>query len=606
MFTKPSPTLPLVFFLLLLFTLAARPGWAAEPGQPARLSVAVMEFNVMGDLGAEGGGAIVAEWLVSALGESKVFALRERVLLKKVLAEQQLALTGLMDEGKAAAKIGKLYGLDAVISGSIFRWGSTITVTARLIDSETGAIKGTAEIRAGNLDAVPARIKDLARVLTGQATQAEIDAGQACALGPKSMEAGAKLELGCTTWTEPTTGLEFILIKGGCYQMGQSEQEKKFLLQEYGEQNYAKLYADESPRHEVCVDDFWLAKYETTNRQFRLFRPEHNSLDYRGRTMNDDRQPTVYTSWEDAHDFAAWLSAKYQDRTFRLPTEAEWEKGCRSGTETPRFWGWDSDEACRFANVHDRGAEKENRFGWPAHDCDDGFVVTAPVGSLAPNPAGLYDMLGNAWEWTQDMYRPDYNNHGRDNPVINDGGTNRVRRGGSWNNETGSIRCANRGKREANRQNSRIGFRLSMQTMASELKEIVAPQRAALPLVELELVPERTFYKFKFTNQIPTAHALVISSPMPPKEKVPNYADISVTFKVFDGDQQLLAKTSPAMARYGAEDDGEYGAFFVTYLAPTELPLGKKLTATVEITGPLAEFLARRGESKVVLVPAPE
>jgi formylglycine-generating enzyme required for sulfatase activity len=566
-----------------------------------------MEFNVMGDLGTEGGGAIVAEWLVSALGENKAFALRERVLLKKVLAEQQLALTGLVDESKAAAKIGKLYGLDGVISGSVFRWGNIITVSARLIDSETGAIKRTAEIRAGNLDAVPERIKELARVLTGQATQAEIDAGQTMATGLKGSEAGCKLELGGATWTEPTTGLEFVLLKGGCYQMGQTEQEKKFLLQEYGEQDYAKLYADESPRHEVCVDDVWLAKKETTNRQYKLFRPEHNSLDYRGRTMNDDRQPVVYVSWEEARDFAAWLSAKYQDRSFRLPTEAEWEKSCRAGTDTPRFWGWDSDEACRFANVHDRGAEKENHFGWPAHDCDDGFVVTAPVGSMAPNPAGLHDMLGNVWEWTQDTYRVDgYKDHTRENPVITTGSNSRVRRGGCWNNETGSTRCANRGNREATHQNSRVGFRLSMQVKASDLKAVVAPKKAALPLVELELTPERTSYKFKFTNQVATTHALVISSPMPPREKIPDYANLSVTLKVFDGGQLLLTKTAPAMARFGEADDSEYGAFFVTYSAPTELPVDKKLTANVEITGPLAEFLACRGESKLALIPAPE
>lgn len=602
-----SPRLRLFIVLLLVAATPAGSGWAAGPLPAARTSVAVVEFNVMGDLGTEGGGAIVAEWLVSALGESKVFALRERVLLKKVLAEQQLTMAGLVDEGTAAAKIGKLYGLDAVISGSIFRWGSTITVSARLIDTSTGAIQRTAEIRSGAMDAVPDRIKELARVLTGQATQAEIDAGQACALGPKSMEAGAKLDLGCTTWTEPTTGMEFVLFPGGCYQMGQSEQEKKFLIQEYGDAEYAKLYADESPRHEVCVDDFWLARQETTNRQFRLFRPEHNSLDYRGRTMNDDQQPAVYTSWEDAGAFAAWLSAKYQDRTFRLPSEAEWEKGCRAGTDTPRFWGWDSDEACRFANVHDRGAEKENHFGWPPHDCDDGYVVTAPVGSLAPNPAGLYDMLGNAWEWTQDIYRPDYKEHDRDNPVVNDGGSNRVRRGGSWNNETGSIRCANRGKREANRQNNRIGFRLLMQVKAPELKAVADPEKTALPLVELELAPEKTIYRFKFTTQTASTHALVISSPGPPREKSPDYANLYLTFKVFDGDRQLLSKTAvPAVASFGGPEDREYGAFFVTYRAPEELPVGRKLTATVEIVGPLADFLARRGESKLALVPAPE
>lgn len=593
-----------IVLLLIFVALPDNPAMAAEP---TKLSVAVVEFSVMGNLGTEGGGTIVAEWLVSALGASDIYALRERVLLKKLLAEQQLSQTGLVDESTHAAKIGKLYGLDAVISGSVFRWGDTITVTARLIDSDTGSIKHTAEIRTGNLNSLPGRINDLALILTGQARQAEIDGYQTNASGPNYFKPSTKLELATTTWTEPETGLEFVLLKGGCYQMGLIEQEKKLLIQEYGEQEYAKLYADESPLHEVCVDDFWLAKYETTNRQFRFFRPEHNSLDYRGRTLNDDKQPAVYVSWDDAVAFAAWLSAKYQDRTFRLPTEAEWEKGCRAGTETPRFWGWDEDEACRFANVHDRSSEKENHFGWEPHDCDDGFVVTAPVGSLAPNPAGLYDILGNAWEWTQDTYRSDgYKDHLRQNPTINAGGNTRVRRGGCWNNEDGGVRCANRSDREANRQNNRIGFRLSMQFHGPDLKEVADPEKTSLPLVELLLTPERSSYKFKFTNQTATTHALVISSPMPPREKSPDYANIVVSLKVFDGDQLLLTKTSPAIARFGEADDSEYGAFFVTYAAPAELPVGRKLTATVEITGPLADFLARRGESKLVLIPAPE
>lgn len=590
-----------VALLVLSVILTTSPSPAAEAD---RLSVAVLEFNVIGNLGVEGGGAIVAEWLVDALGKSNFYALRERVLLKEVLAEQKLSFTGLLDEKGHASKVGKLYGLDAVIGGSVFRWGDTITVTARLIDSNTGAIKHTAEIRTSTLDAVPGRINDLARILTGQAGQAEIDGN---AKGRNSLSTNSKMDLGATTWTEPFTGLEFILFTGGCYQMGLPEQEKKLLLEEYGEHEFARLYADEAPRHEVCVDDFWLAKHETSNRQFRLFRPEHNSLDYRGRTMNDDDQPAVYTSWEDARDFAAWLSSKYQDRTLRLPTEAEWEKGCRAGTETSRFWGWDEDEACRFANVHDRSAEKENHFGWPPHDCDDGFVVTAPVGSLAPNPAGLYDMLGNVWEWTQDVYRPDgYKDHGRDNPVITEGGLTRVRRGGSWNNEDGGIRCANRSDREASRHNNRIGFRLLLQVHNPGLQEVPDPKKFNLPLAELELSPERSTYRFKFTNQTAVTHALVISSPMPPREKVPDYADLSVSFKVFDGDRQLLAKSAPAMARFGEEGDSEYGAFFVTYSAPSELPVGKKLTAMVEITGPLADFLGRRGESKLVLIPAPE
>lgn len=456
--------LPIMLAFLLL---ASAPAWGTPPDQQElKQSVAIVEFDVMGELGIADGGSIVAEWLVNALDKTGTFALKERVLLKKVLDEQQLSLTGLVDQEKSAARIGALYGVSGIISGAISKWDDTISVTARLINSATGSIERTAEIRAANLQAIPTLIDDLAQVLSGKQTQEEVESRRKYRLGASNQtEAGALVNLAGKSWTEPKTGMEFVYLKNGCFQMGQGDQEKQMLMMEYSPEDYEKLYADELPRHEVCVSGGWLASHEVNNQQFRLFKPKHFALDFRGKSLNGDEYPAVYVSWEDARDFAEWLSSKYDDRTFRLPTEAEWEYGCRAGTETPRFWGWDSDEACRFANVHDRGAEKENHLGWPPHDCDDGFSTTAPVGSLAPNPSGLYDMLGNVWEWTADIYDPNaYQNHPKKNPLVKEGSPSRVRRGGSWRNETGSIRCANRGKRSPNRRNNRVGFRLLMET----------------------------------------------------------------------------------------------------------------------------------------------
>ncbi len=98
-----------------------------------------------------------------------------------------------------------------------------------------------------------------------------------------------------TPVTDSVTGMDLLFIKGGCYQMGDSVGD--------GERN-------ERPVHEVCVNDFYIGKYDVTNEQFRRFQPGHNSGDFEGMTLNDDKQPVVFVSWYDADDYAKWLSKK--------------------------------------------------------------------------------------------------------------------------------------------------------------------------------------------------------------------------------------------------------------------------------------------------------
>jgi len=123
--------------------------------------------------------------------------------------------------------------------------------------------------------------------------------------------------------------------------------------------------------------------------------------------MKGSEHPVTCVSFNDVEKFIAWLNRK-GSRKFRLPTEAEWEYACRGGTTTIRFWGDDPDDACAYANVADRTKDEDNR-GWnPKHECSDGYFYTAPVGSFKANSFGLYDMLGNVWEWCSDRYGSDY------------------------------------------------------------------------------------------------------------------------------------------------------------------------------------------------------
>jgi len=249
-------------------------------------------------------------------------------------------------------------------------------------------------------------------------------------------------------WHEPVTGMEFIWLPGGCFEMGSPPTDKEREL-------------DEGPVHTVCLDGFWMGKYEVTNTEFRKFRPNHNSQSFDFHYLNRNNQPVVYVSWIDAKAFARWLTQQHRGRyEFRLPTEAEWEYACRAGTKTARFWGNNRENACSYANIADSQA-KDNWSYWSTHDCDDGHAVAAPVGSYHFNGFGLHDMLGNVWEWCEDIYsRNAYLKHEHNNPVNTKGSSSRVYRGGSWSSYVRHCRAAYRLHQKPDNKYYSLGFRL--------------------------------------------------------------------------------------------------------------------------------------------------
>jgi formylglycine-generating enzyme required for sulfatase activity len=293
---------------------------------------------------------------------------------------------------------------------------------------------------------------------------------------------------GGAVWTEPTTGMELVYVPGGCYQMGQTAQEKSELIKEFGQEEYDKYYAREQPRHEVCVDGFWLGAKEVTVGSFRKFvaatgyktDAEENrgnakgcwawkddkwdwregySWDKPGFAQQED-YPVACVSWNDAQEYIKWLDG-ISGKAYRLPSEAEWEYAARGGTATARYWGDDPDEACGYANVADL-TKSPTGSGWTRkHNCNDGYFFASPVGSYKPNGYGLYDMLGNVWEWCGDRYAGDYYGKSpRQNPQGPSTGSSRVNRGGSWNLNPAFVRAANRSRLTPGNRDDLLGFRL--------------------------------------------------------------------------------------------------------------------------------------------------
>jgi formylglycine-generating enzyme required for sulfatase activity len=217
-------------------------------------------------------------------------------------------------------------------------------------------------------------------------------------------------------------------------------------------------FDSEGPQHVVSVTAFALGKYNVTSQQFLTFlkdtgyqpapcdpvldlgwRTLRKGLAYAPAYQEPPKWPAVCLDWRDAEAYIAWLNARVRQARpnleatngpYRLPSEAEWEYAARGGTRTARWWG----------DAIGRNKANCNGCGSPWDD-----RLLAEVDSFAPNPFGLYGMLGNAWQWTLDCWHPNYEGAPRDGSAWTEKNcTKHVIRGGSWDNVPVFVRSASR------------------------------------------------------------------------------------------------------------------------------------------------------------------
>ncbi|CAM2194958.1 Sulfatase-modifying factor enzyme domain-containing protein [Paraburkholderia kururiensis] len=270
---------------------------------------------------------------------------------------------------------------------------------------------------------------------------------------------------------------EMISIQSGSYLMGATTDE--FV----GAAGYQSMYSYESPRHQVNVKSFAIAIFSVTRHQFSVFAKETGFSEKGCRIFNGfkwefnsdadwqnpgfrqtDQDPVVCISWGGAQKFIEWINSKIpntKDVHYRLPTEEEWEYAARAGTTTPMYWGRDRTQQCTYENARDLSEEKMGPDG-PHVNCDDGYARTSPVGSFKPNPWGLFDMLGNAYQWISDCSHIGYHDYLRAPPAAGAPDCRmRVVRGASWVTVPFGVRSASRLAFKTNERESTIGFRLA-------------------------------------------------------------------------------------------------------------------------------------------------
>lgn len=233
---------------------------------------------------------------------------------------------------------------------------------------------------------------------------------------------------------------------------------------------------DEGPIHEVVIPrPLAFGKYEVTRFEFAMFVLETKySLDFSCRYLAEvgweqgvswrrpgfqqtNNHPVVCVNWKDAKAYLKWLSRE-TGQIYRLPSEAEWEYAARAGSTDTFFFGNSVSDLCKYGN----GVDVSSDFKWKNKKCKDGYGSgTAPVGSFLPNNFGLYDTIGNVWEWLQDCWNDSYFNAPEDGSSWDTGDcSNRGTRGGSWLNDPRFLRSAHRNRLFRLYRKYNTGFRV--------------------------------------------------------------------------------------------------------------------------------------------------
>ena len=391
--------------------------------------IAVMPFrDLNGNLNQYG--LFLAEELTTLIFLEKEFEVVERQLLDQVLKELALGETALIPD-EEAKKIGKMLGVDAILTGTITDAGDVVYINARLIGTETGKIFAVARTKLKK----DARIKKLLQTVPAKEMHEPTTPTKTTTPPPETTPVREESSRPSDIDEELDDSNNMALVPTGEFWMGTY----------YGYQECNRVqkkckkewFDDEKPLHKVYLEAYYIDKNEVTNQNYKecvnAGACTPNSF-HAGFT--DAKQPVVGVTWYQADTYCKWKGK-------RLPTEAEWEKAAR-GTDK-RLFPWGGKVNCRLANYSYCGRNR---------------TVEINFFKSAKSPYGVMDMCGNAREWVGDWYDSDYYSKNPSyNPQGPSNGKYKVLRGGAYNNPPAFIRTSARTKRVPDGEWDTTGFR---------------------------------------------------------------------------------------------------------------------------------------------------
>jgi formylglycine-generating enzyme required for sulfatase activity len=216
-----------------------------------------------------------------------------------------------------------------------------------------------------------------------------------------------------------------VFVKGGTFTMGCTSEQGSECLN------------SEKPSHSVTLSDFYIGKYEVTQKQWVHVMGSNPSY------FKGDDLPVENISWNDVQEFIRKLNQQTGKR-YRLPTEAEWEYAARGGNKSGGY---------KYS-----GGNNIGNVAWYKYNSGSN---THKVGTKSPNELGIYDMSGNVYEWVSDWFGS-YSSGAQTNPAGPSSGSRRVLRGGSWYDYAEYCRVSNRGNRSPDDRYFNLGFRLAL------------------------------------------------------------------------------------------------------------------------------------------------
>ena len=380
----------LILCSLIVSCLLVQPVFAAE-------KTAIAVYQLKAEAVSESMANILSDVMRDAIFQTGKYRMLTKEDMKRILdniADRQKIQPD-CDSTACLLEIAGALGVEKMITGNIGKLGNTYVINLRLVDTELADTENTlSETCLCKEDVLINKIRQAGLKLLGEKVVAAAPPSPAPRTTTSSQISTTK-----TQKAQHANLGEMVLVQGGTFEMGDT---------------FGGGSDDEKPVHEVTLDDFYIDKYEVTQKEYKKVIGEN---------------PSYFKNCEDCPvESVTWFAAQeYCDKVGkRLPTEAEWEYAARSGGKKEKWAGTSASPAL---------------YTW--YSANSGRK-THPVGQKKPNGLGIYDMSGNVWEWCSDWYD---NNYYRNSPKVNpqgpSSGNSRVLRGGSWfGNEGGGTRSA--------------------------------------------------------------------------------------------------------------------------------------------------------------------